>query len=174
SRWPNGQRLDSCGHELHSESSNGGKGYASGSSARSPSGELSALVFLSRGQRRDGGCGRCNLAAVPRGGCRRSRNPYLRTDAARRFEPSLPRSVGFLPVSSPLLPVRRPLRCPATATSSQCPYSGHIPANRVSRVWKKSLLWSISGNAHGLQNRSRTRVGAFSTGILSSGHTRFH
>ena len=90
-----------------------------------------------------------------------------------RFVPSFPRSVGFLPVSSPLLPVRRPSRCPATATSSQCPYSGHTPANRVSRAWQKLPLWPISGNARGLRNRSRTRVGASSTGIRSLGHTEF-
>ncbi len=99
-------------------------------------------------------------------------SPAIDAEVAFRAQLS---SIGrILPVSSPLLPVQRPSRCPVTATPSRYPCSDHIPANRVSRVWKKSPLWSISGNAHGRRNPIRIRVGASSTGIRSSGHTGSH
>ena len=99
------------------------------------------------------------------------RNSLPIDDEVAFFVPSLPRSVGFLPVLSPLLLGRTPSRCPETATPSRCLCRSHIPASRGSRFWQRLPPWSISGNAHGPWNRNRTRVEAFSTGIRSEGHT---
>src|SRR6516165_983333 len=102
-----------------------------------------------------------------------SKRDSLTIDDKVPFGPELTAIGRFSPVLSPLLPVRKPLRCPVTATSSRCLCGRRIRAGRASRVGKRSRRWSISGSAHGPLTRSHTHAVAFSIGIRFSAHTEF-